>query len=73
MMDNVVTFPIRIQTGEVVVLKSGSPPMTVRVVAPAKGRSQATISVDWFMGEEHYSGTFFENQLVVPEFEESEE
>jgi uncharacterized protein YodC (DUF2158 family) len=43
--------------GDLVVLKSGGPVMTVRHV------SGGNVVVDWFVAEENYAGNFLEVQL----------
>lgn len=55
----------RFNVGDIVMLKSGGPALTVRQYIPGKGRNQSTTLVDWFLSDEHYSATFFGDQLVL--------
>ncbi len=50
--------------GDLVVLKSGGPALTVRNFVPGTGKNQGTVTVDWFMEAENLQGTFYENQLI---------
>lgn len=50
--------------GDLVVLKSGSPVMTVRNSTSGKGDIQSVVTVDWFVGEENYTASFYEKQLL---------
>ena len=54
--------------GDIVSLKSGSPLMTVRC-SPANN----TVLVDWFAADEHYTATFYKDQLIFPEIFEEED
>lgn len=57
--------------GEVVVLKSGGPAMTIREIYPPKNGSPMMIETDWFDESEHWSGEFFIHQILAyPESEE---
>ncbi len=69
-MDKVVSLDKKsFNTGDLVVLKSGSPLLTVRNHIPGKGSFPGTVTVDWFVSEENYNATFYENQLVYPKGE----
>jgi uncharacterized protein YodC (DUF2158 family) len=61
----IVNIPqTKYQLGDVVVLKSGGPTMTIRILYPPKGRSGWMIETDWFNDCEHWSGEFFEEELI---------
>ena len=51
--------------GDVVVLKSGGPLLCVRNYIPGKGKQCATVTVDWYVSDENYSATFYEEQLIM--------
>lgn len=53
-----------VNVGDIVVLKSGSPLLTVRTIIPGKGDVQGMTTVDWFVEGENYNATFYENQLI---------
>ena len=67
MENSVFQFNTRspVNIGDLVVLKSGGPLMTVRAYIPGKGGIQGSVTVDWFVSDENYSATFYENQLMA--------
>lgn len=48
-----------IEIGDIVILKSGGPRMTVHVIY------EGEVDCDWFDGVEHMYATFAEQQLIV--------
>ena len=65
-MENVVNLKIieQFKCGDVVMLISGGPLMTVRFI----GKNAASVRVDWFAEGEHLYADFLPDQLVY--FEE---
>lgn len=69
--DNIITIrqqstrKQRFSVGDIVMLKSGSPPLTVRMYSAARGSSNAIITVDWFNELENLTATFLPDQLVI--------
>lgn len=58
----------KFKTGDVVILKSGSPPMTVReynsyVDSNLKNQTSDDVVCDWFLDGETKQGVFPENSL----------
>ena len=80
-LENVVkihdTMTDSFRPGEIVVLKSGSPPMTVRSVTGGNKRSPMFVKVDWFAEADNMSTDFLADQLLhiedIPEEEFSDE
>jgi hypothetical protein len=54
----------RFVCGDIVYLRSGSSPMTVREVFAAARGAPAKVSVDWFCDGEHSDADFFTAQLT---------
>lgn len=68
--DNIITIrqqakKQRFVVGDIVMLKSGSPPMTVRLYSTARGGSTALVTVDWFNELENLTANFLPEQLVI--------